>query len=219
VKLTVIAVGLIAILTMTACSGGGKSNPGPSPAASAAGSNASVASTQPAQAADPAPLLLSINDLPTGWSIDNSASDSAGGPKCLATLKDSFASTKKANASFVDGTSVPALVHAVGTYVDAAAASAAFDRGTGILDGCKDISFSSDGKKYSGSIGAMSFPTIGERSKAWALSLSNSGLNIGIDVVLFLKGAAIEEVALLDLGSPNTDDLKTFCDKSLAKLA
>jgi hypothetical protein len=218
VKRIVIGLGLAGVLMISACSGGSpKSNPGPG--ITAGTESSASAAAQKAEAPDPSRLLLSINDLPTGWAINNASNDSSPGPACLATLKKSFDATKKADVTFVSGTSAPQLVHAVGTYADASTASAAFDRGTGILDGCKDISFTSSGKKYTGAIGAMSFPATGDRSKAWAMSLSNSGLTIGIDVVLFLKGSAIEEVALLDLGSPDTDDLKTFCDAAVAKTA
>jgi hypothetical protein len=177
-----------------------------------------VAASSAPTAVDPASQLLAVSDLPTGWAIDNSGDDTSGAPKCLATLKDSFASVKKANADFALQGSVSALTQAIGTYTTATSASAAFDRGIGILDGCKEISFTSGGEKYTGSIGAMSFPSLGDRSKAWALTLSNSGVTIGFDVVLVLKGAEIEELALGDLGAPDTDLLKTFCDKALAKL-
>jgi hypothetical protein len=223
VKRAAIALGLACALVLPACSGGGESNSSPSlavPASIGATMSSSFpAGTQPAETPDPAKYLLAVGDMPTGWAIDNSSSDDSGGPPCLAALKKSFAPTNKANVTFAFQTSTPQLVDSVGTYADEGAASAAFDRGAVILDGCKDVSYTNGGKKVTGSIGAMSFPTVGDRSKAWALTLDMSGISAGVDVVLYLKGSVVEELALLDLGSPSADDLKTFSDKSVAKFS
>jgi hypothetical protein len=187
---------------------------------STAPSSRTTASPKPAStAADPTSQLLSISDFPTGWAIDNSPdTNDSSTPSCLATLKTSTAPAKHASVAFQYGTSVPKLAQSIGTYPTSAAASASFGRGSSILDGCTDISITSEGKTITGSIGALSFPSIGDQSKAWSMVFSTDGVTVGFDVVLLQKAAELEEVIIGDLGTPSITGLTTYCAKALAKM-
>jgi hypothetical protein len=220
-----LAVATIAGLLSVSCSGASKTPAGhfsasrsTSTVASRASAASSAESSSPAAiAVDPTSELIAVTELPTGWAIDNSSSDASEGG-CLSQLKPSFASEKNANRSFTFNSNVPELVQAIGTYSTSSAGHAGYGRGTSVLANCSTISFTSDGQTFKGSVGQMSFPPVGDESSAWTIKLSASGLILGIDMVLFRKGAQIEEVALLDLGSPSTADLTTFTQQALAKL-
>lgn len=194
-------------------------NGAPTIPSTAPGSGAIASTKPPSTAADPTSQLLSISDFPTGWAIDNSPdTNDSSTPACLATLKTSFAPAKRASVAFQYGTSVPKLAQSIGTYPTSAAATASFGRGSTILDGCTEISITSEGKTITGSIGALSFPTIGDQSKAWSLVFSTNGVTLGLDVVLLQKAAELEEVIIADLGTPSINGLTTYCAKAVAKM-
>lgn len=68
-----------------------------------------------------------------------------------------------------------------------------------------------------GSIGAMSFPRLGDQSAAYAASLTIQGQTAGDDMVYVLKGSLVMELQLVDI-SPDPSQLDEFANKALAKL-
>jgi hypothetical protein len=73
---------------------------------------------------------------------------------------------------------VPALQETLETGKGAPARHARFK---GILRSCKSVSFiTSGGAKVTGSVGAMSFPPLGDSSSAYAINLTASGVSLGL---------------------------------------
>jgi len=86
------------------------------------------------------------------------------------------------------------------------------------LTGCRSFSFTASGKTFRGTARAMSFPTFGDRSGAFALAFTDQGVRVGADVVLFKTGAIIGEVLYEALGTPNTSELQAFMTEALNKI-
>jgi len=90
------------------------------------------------------------------------------------------------------------------------------------MNACKQVSFTSNGTKVSGSVGKMSFPNIGDGSHAYNMSLSasKSGLSVtvGLDMVLFKKGPVDGEIIYFDLGTPDVTQLQTFVSASVDRI-
>jgi len=91
------------------------------------GSSAPPASVQSAQgtshqlAPDLKAQLLTVAELPTGWSIDNSNSgDNTSTPSCLQRLDSAMHTNDTADASFVKGSDVPTLAQFIGYFADVA---------------------------------------------------------------------------------------------------
>jgi hypothetical protein len=190
------------------------------------GSTAPPAGVQTAQSTPHQPVpdlkaqLLTLADLPAGWSIDNSSSgDDPSTPPCLQRPDTKLHTTDKANASFVKGSSgLPAFAQAIGYFGDKAAASGEFSADAVIFNGCKDVSFTSDGQKITGSIRPMSFPTFGDQSQAWGGTFTAPGGTFGFDIFLMQKGAELESLVYGDLGPPDVKGLQTLAKSAADKM-
>ncbi len=177
-----------------------------------------IAGAVPAGAVSKAQLrakTLSLSNFPTGWSVDNSTSGGAvTRPACLQGFNSSFKHEVKVTVAYTDG-NAPSLQETLESGPGVAARYAAFKRK---LDGCKEINLTSGGQTISGTIGAMSFPPVGSRSGAWAMSLTTQGVTVGVDLVLFQAGSIIGDVVYEDLGTPATDELQAFVTEAINKI-
>jgi hypothetical protein len=207
-----LAVGIGTVFLLAACSSSG-GDPGSSPPAS----NPQTAASVPVR--NLKPQLLTVSDLPTGWAVDNS-SDSGGGtaPPCVKNLKSKLDTTDHAEADFVKGTDVPVFNQQLGDYGTSAEALARYRTSTRILDGCRDFSFTSDGHKFTGSIGQLSFSKLGQNSDAWQIVLSAEGLTLGLDVVLVQKGTELALFLYGDFGTPDMSEFTQLVNKALARV-
>lgn len=197
---------------LAACSSSG-SNPG----SSSPPSNPQSSSSIPAR--NLKSQLLSVSDLPSGWAIDNSSDTSSNSiPPCVKNLKSKLNTSDKAQIGFVKGSDVPDFGQQIGYFGTATAALAKYQSGTRILNACKDFSFSSDGHKYTGSIGQLSFPALRPRSTAWQITLSTEGVTVGIDVALVQKGSELSFLLYADVGSVDVSDFLPLARKAVAKM-
>ena len=64
----------------------------------------------------------------------------------------------------------------------------------------------------------MSFPTVGNRSSAYALSLQIQGITVGADVVVFQTGMVIGEVVHEDFGTPDAGPVQAFVTEAVNKV-
>jgi hypothetical protein len=192
-----------------------------SPAGQSAGSGASAGSGSTSAAPrDLKSQLLTVSELPTGWALDNSAANNTNDttPPCLAAVKAKVEPAAKADQDFVKGTDFPALSQHIGDFGSSSAASSPFSDMTSTLDGCRDVSFTSEGTKITGSIGQMSFAKLGDRSEAWQMVLSAQGQTVGIDLVLVQRNRELELLLYGELGSPDVGQFTALASKAVAKL-
>jgi hypothetical protein len=158
-------------------------------------------------------LLLSITDLPTGWTVDNSPNNS-GSLSCLpASLSKGAAS--HAEVDFQQGGGLPVLDESIGFY---ASAQTTFATAVKALNGCKTFTTTGSGTNYSGSLGAMSSPTYGDQSAAYNANLTVQGLNINEGFIVVRKGSYIALVVLGDVGSLDSPTLQGFVTQAVAKI-
>jgi hypothetical protein len=163
--------------------------------------------------------LLAVADLPSGWSIDSSSSDDdTDAPPCLKSLKSAFHTSRRAERDFVDGTDFPSFNQQIGWFGSNSQAATTFQTGVAILNDCKDISFTSDGTSFTGTLSQLSFPAFGDRSAAWALTISAEGETAAIDVVVVNKGAELEAMLYGEVNSVDVDEFTGFVTKAVAKL-
>ncbi len=179
----------------------------------------------PAGAASHAQLkakALSLSDMPAGWSVDNSSSagttNLGGCLKNLQALGHPAKGISRAEVKFTDQ-QLPDLQE---TIESGKGATQRYTKYLGILNGCKSISFTeSDGTQVTGSVGAMSFPTLGSpssvQSDAFALNLTIKGINATIDVIMFRVGQIDGELLYADL-SPDTATVQAFATEAVNKI-
>ncbi len=196
----------------------------------ACGSNSPKSTTTPAahasaQAATTAPdlnaELLSVSDLPAGWSVIPSTSSGSTEAECLKNAKTVVKGTSKADAQFAGGSNgLPLVDEALGyTPGQASKAMAAFSQ---VMAGCGHISVTSGGDTLTGTVGAMSFPAVADQSAAWQMNLSGtiSGLSVtlGFDIVLFRRADSVGLIVYGDLGTPDILAVQTLVRDAAAKL-
>lgn len=159
------------------------------------------------------PLLLSVTDLPTGWSVDNSKSGGSStfnGCKTFNTVNQS----DTASAEFTDG-GLPVLVESLGWSPNA---PALLKSGIANVNQCKSMTISNNGQTENATMGPMSFPTVGSQSAAYQMIVNIKGLNVDFDIIIAQKGNYLVLVALGDLGPPNTTQLQQFVSSAIAKI-
>ena len=113
--------------------------------------------------------ILSLSNLPTGWSTDTTATQS-GDVGCLAAgLKENHNETK-VKVEYEDG-QFPELEELLTAGPAAGSAYRSLEKS---LNHCTSYSFSSGGTKATVTVGALSFPSVGNQSAAYALQISSS---------------------------------------------
>jgi hypothetical protein len=161
--------------------------------------------------------VLSLSNMPTGWSVDNSGggttSDIGGCLKGLEAIKKRAKGIVRESVAYQDGT-VPLLQEIIEAGPGAVARYRKFNA---ILLGCKAISFSASGSKVTGTVGAMSFPKVGDSSSAYAVNLTAQGVTAGLDLVLFKVG---QFDGLLEYGdiSPNPNVVHAFATEAVDRI-
>ncbi len=166
--------------------------------------------TNTASSATVSSQLLSVSDLPVGWSV-GSPSPNASSSGCGAAFQTaggffktvlSQGQLSEAEATFDQSLGYPNLDEAIATFRNA---QSAFAKGESEANSCNSFPITAMGTTYSASLGPMSFPSVGDQSAAYAISVSSAGvIALVIDVVLFRKGNALAIVAIEDSVTPST---------------
>jgi len=159
--------------------------------------------------------LLSIGQMPTGWSVDNSTGGSGVG--CLAHVLEpkGIKQTAKAGVYFEDNGNVPEVSEALATFTNA---TAAFKKMDANLTACKHLSGKSDGQKVTGTLGQMSFPHYGNASAAFAASFTTQGMTLAEDQLIVRKGTIVMGIREGNLNSVNVSQFQGFVKKAVAKV-
>jgi hypothetical protein len=143
--------------------------------------------------------LLTVSELPAGWRVNNSSSSGGlGGTKCLSGLNASKDSGQ-AGASFEDGAGVPFVGETIGSGKKL---TRAFSKITTRLGECKTLTLKEGGAAYQGTIGSLSFPTIGSKSSAFLITFTIKGITAGIDLIVFASGPYVGALIYGDVGNP-----------------
>ncbi len=161
---------------------------------------------------------LALSDMPAGWSVDNSSSgdvNNVGG--CLAGLqalkKKPPKGLARAEVKYTDG-QLPSLLETV----EAGKGSVGrYNKLLGILNKCKSLSYTTGGVHVTGSVGAISFPRIGDSSHAFAMNLQAEGESAGVDLVLFRVGEYDGDLLYFDL-TPDPSTVQAFVREAVNKI-
>lgn len=161
---------------------------------------------------------LSLSNMPTGWSVDSSTTgtetDRTGCLKGLRALGLPAKGIARANVTYHQRT-VPAFEE---TLESGEGALTRYERYLKILQTCKQVSITtSKGTQISGSVRAMSFPTVGSSSSAFALDWSAHGVNVGTDIVMFRAGQ-VDGRVVYGAYSPDTATLEALVTAAVDKV-
>jgi hypothetical protein len=162
--------------------------------------------------------LLKVSDMPAGW-IATTTNSSGGGLTCNGHSLPKGPinkGDKHAEVAFENGSSVPMF----GEALEVGNAAKAFRTVRSMFQGCHTLTDDGGSSGVAkGPISTMSFPTMGMKSVAWQSTLSVQGLNVGLDLVVSQVTPKTDALfVMMDLGSPDVDQLHGFITKAVAKI-
>jgi hypothetical protein len=161
---------------------------------------------------------LSLSDMPSGWSVDNSASSNPDNlTGCFARLQAFNHPVKgivRAKVNYANG-NAPLLQE---TLISGKGAIKQYAKYVAVMNSCKTVSITTSGATATGSVGALSLPTLGDGSKAYAIKLSIKGINVGYDLVLFRVGQIPGDIVYADIGTPDISEVQSFATAAVNKI-
>jgi hypothetical protein len=169
----------------------------------------------PAGAASVKSRLLTVTNLPTGWSRTYQP-QSGGGlstSPCFSALKTPVKHGKKASVTFKNGQTTQ-LDELLATGKGEEARLHLLNR---TLRACHGATLTAHGKTIHLSIGQMSFPKVARTSNAFSLTASVTGFKVGFDVVTFRTSRYVGAIFYGGLGSPNVTTAVAFAKEAVAK--
>lgn len=167
--------------------------------------------------------LLTLSDLPAGWSVNKSANGGGSGPPgCLAHV-DPLKMHPRAKAAISyqgSANGIPDLGEQIALLPnDAKSALATINRE---IESCGHLSFTSSGVTLSGTIARMSFPPLADQSHAYQLVMSGSSQGVQVtaafDIVVIRKGSELAVLLYGNLGNPSVTTVEHYARRAAAKL-
>jgi pimeloyl-ACP methyl ester carboxylesterase len=174
--------------------------------------------------------LLSLADLPAGWSVAPGTAakasqlttspcgaalvavmDPPGLPK--STIGPAYAST-----SFLEGTVLPELRE---TLAGGAQAQQAWNRFDAALAGCRAVTFVHRGTKVLATGNPLALPRLGRSSSAYAWNIREASSQSGsdVDLIFFRTANYYGYLSYLDVGAPQVSTVTAFARAAVAKAA
>jgi pimeloyl-ACP methyl ester carboxylesterase len=159
--------------------------------------------------------LLSVADLPAGWSAvpANPQSAQTSAP-CLSSLGTQPKGLTYQAASFVEGTAIPTATEVLATGPQIQRTWQDLGRA---MARCRTATITIAGNKVMATIRPLSFPHVAGVSSACAWAFTAGGVRIGLDMVLFLSGSYAGYLAYSDLGPPSVATVTAFAGAVTAK--
>lgn len=161
--------------------------------------------------------LLSVADLPAGWSTAATSSNvvKLTNTPCLSGLAKNPKGWSYQTAGFVEGRSIPNLGEVLAT---GAQVGQVWARLGDALAGCRSATLVLGGTKVQATVGPVAFPRVGRTSSAYRWAFSLGGIRIGFDLVLFQTGSYAGYLSYADLGQPLSATVETFARAAVAKV-
>ncbi len=161
--------------------------------------------------------LLSLDDMPTGWTTSTGSSDDSSGPFfCGVPPADQFQQTKT-SANFQKSQLGPYVTEALGAFADGK--SKAWMEALQKRLSCTTwTDTDSSGTKTTYQLAPLSFPKIGDQTFAFRMTVSTSLFNAESDFVFIRAGDVVIEVGNIGVGSVDSDLTATLAQKALDKL-
>jgi hypothetical protein len=171
--------------------------------------------------------LLTLDDLPEGWTVDTSADDEDDGdedesddsePECLKEAEEDL-SQESVGVDFVQGEDFPAINEELETYDEDVIAD---ELHTAIekIDGCGEFDMESDDITLHGTITRIAdFAQVGDESATWSMELGAEGLTIEFLITYFRAGPIGASISYAEPGKADRQLYRQLVDTAARKLA
>jgi hypothetical protein len=160
-------------------------------------------------------MLLSLGQMPAGWTVQPSTS---GGLGCLHRVLNPAGSrqTAQAEVTFQASSGLPEVIEKLVSY--AVPVEGVFNKVVATLSACKTVSGLSGGAKVTGTVARIAFPTYGDQSVAFGVVLKYKGTTLGEDVVIARQGTILVGLTDGTIGAPNLPQFEHFAKLAVAKV-
>ena len=160
--------------------------------------------------------LLSLHDMPAGWSVGNDAG--ANGVGCLENLLERAGSKQTAAAQvfYVHTGLLPAFDEKVATYANTKKAYTSIIK---TINACHQVSgHSPTGHLVTGTVSKMKFTRVANASSAYAMRLTDAGITLRYDYVIARKKNVV--IAVLEANAPavSTSQFTSLVNKAVKKV-
>ncbi len=162
--------------------------------------------------------LLSLSNLPAGWTLTNVPATNKGysGPCAAALSPKPRPGLAEAYVAFTDRGRSPLLGEKV---VFGKAVTNRYNYVNAVLKSCKYLTFALGGIDEKGTVDPLSFPKLGSSSSAYTITVPTTlGVSVGIDIVIVRSGPYALVVEYSTMGTPDSSVLETFVHQALAKV-
>jgi pimeloyl-ACP methyl ester carboxylesterase len=159
--------------------------------------------------------LLSVADLPAGWSAVPAIPEGAqASVPCLLGLPAHPKGYTYARAGFVEGTSLPSVSEVLATGPQAQQMWQSLGRA---MARCRTATFTTAGEKITATIRPLPFPRVASTSSAYVWAFTTEGVRIGADFVLFQAGGYAGYLTYAGVGPPAVATVQAFAAAAVAK--
>jgi pimeloyl-ACP methyl ester carboxylesterase len=171
---------------------------------------------RPSGAATMSSRLMSLSDLPAGWSVNPAPATSVlSKNQCLVGLGTNDGTKPvEATADFTRNSSLP-LFHEL--LSSGRGLETQFKTAVKALTNCRSLTFTESGKKVHGTIVPLSLGNLGATSAAFTLSFTISNINIVADLVVFKTHSYVGEVEYADIATPQNATVEALAQDSVMK--
>lgn len=167
----------------------------------AAGSTTTGAAASSTPAASVASELLTISDMPAGWTTSKPSSSSGGPASCSALNNGQWkALPERAEADFQQSEIGPFVVEKLdaGSSAQVSAAWTAFGSAT---SACQSFTSTDSTGTTKFTLSQLSFPSYGDATYAFGITADDSGVSASGDIVVVRKGDTL--VQIIAIGVPD----------------
>lgn len=168
----------------------------------------------PAGAASLKGRLLTLSDMPTGWTVtESSGASAAASIPCLSGFHEPTKHGTRRTVSYVNG-STTEFEEGLATGPGELARWRKLHHN---LSACHHVTVTDQGKSLGLTIAPMSFPSVSRTSSAYSMTTSVTGINVGFDLVLFRTEKDEGFVIYGTLGNPDASTVVAFAKEATAK--
>lgn len=213
-KLTVVAV--ITASLVSACTSDPSSEVDPN---FTPGATTSPTSTAPAGPPDLGKVVLTVADMPTGWTTTtNPVAVSLGEAGCLKTASQRSMAKQARYVTFAGSGGAPIISESLAAFTTADI-QAHYDAGVKLLEKCKKVEIKAGTVTFTGPVIATSAPTVGEQSQVFTLAATGKGHTLTEYIIYARQGAVLFMTTYASVKTPVITDFLTVTAKAAVKLA
>ena len=163
----------------------------------------------------PSARLLTVQDLPIGWSKTKAVSSDVTDAACLSGIQKLHTDSQEKIAAFVEGTALPSFGEVLFSRLPPSSSWARLNAG---LATCKTFTLTISGEKHKVTIHGLDWTFAGALSASYEWSFRDDKIAFNVDLVIFNEGSVVGFTAYSDLGSPSPATAQAFTNAALEKL-